>query len=65
MTEPRRAAVIAGLSELGWGQRKFAERLSVTENAVSYWMTGQRKTPGYAVAYVELALKVRRFCRGV
>ena len=65
MTETRREAVAAGLSELGWDQREFAERLAVTENAVSYWMTGQRKTPGYAVAYVELALKGRRFCRGI
>lgn len=43
---------------LFWSQNDLAKRLGVSANTVSAWMTGKRKIPKYAVAYVALATDV-------
>ena len=44
------------LLELGWSQAKFARLLRVRSATVSDWVNGS--APGYAGAYLELALAV-------
>lgn len=51
------------LSELGWSQRELARRLRVHQNTVTQWMRGE--APGYAEAYVMLALSVKRLAEQV
>lgn len=48
------------LAELKWSQADLAQKLSVHRNTVSGWMTGRLPLPGYAIAYLNLALSLER-----
>lgn len=50
----------AALKELGWRGADLARKLDVHPNAVSKWRTGKSPVPGYAAAYLKLALAVKR-----
>ena len=45
------------LAELGWTQSELARRLDIHRNSVSKW---KGDAPGYALAYLELALAIKR-----
>ena len=42
------------LSRIGWKQRVLAEKLEVSPDTVSRWMSGKRKTPKVVILYLEL-----------
>ena len=46
------------LDELGWSRSELAVRLGLSRESVSRW---GEEVPRYAVAYLEMALMVRRF----
>lgn len=60
MTRPE---FVAALKELGWSGAYLAKRLGTTANTVSAWRTGKAPVPGYAAAYLDLALKVKRLAK--
>lgn len=45
------------LRELGWSKKEFSLRTGVHPNTISKWVDG---APGYAMAYVRLAVDVKR-----
>ena len=45
------------IRDLGWSKAELGRRLRVHENTVLNW---RERCPGYAIAYLELALEVRR-----
>jgi transcriptional regulator with XRE-family HTH domain len=49
------------LKALGWTQAHLAERLGVDLATVSRWANGHLPVPKYAVAFLDLALKVKDF----
>ena len=49
------------LLELGWSRAELSRKLGIHKNTVSKW--GNDNVPEYAIAYMELALKVRRFAK--
>lgn len=50
----------AALEELGWTQNSLARRLGTSNTIVSRWATGKAKMHRFAVAYIDLALEVKR-----
>ena len=58
--EDCRRYLTTALRALGWRSKDLARRLEVSVGAVSSWRTGRRPVPGYAIAYLELALKLTR-----
>ena len=57
--DDRRRLFVQALGEIGWRGKELARRLEVAEVTVSAWKTGKRPDPGYALAYLRLALAVR------
>lgn len=57
--------VEAALKALGWSWGELARRLGLHRNAVSKWRTGKVAVPGYAAAYLNLALKVKRLAEEI
>lgn len=49
------------LNGLGWSQARLAKTLDVDIATVSRWANGHLPIPQYAVAYLELAMKVKTF----
>lgn len=45
-------------------QKSFAEKLRVSLGAVSQWLSGKRKVPGYVLAYIEL-YRAHKFMRAM
>ena len=56
--EDRRRYLTTALQALGWHGKDLAERLDLNPITVSSWRTGRRPVPGYAIAYLDLALGV-------
>ena len=54
----RRRLLTTGLRALGWYGKDLAHRLGTSPVTVSSWRTGRRPVPGYALAYLALAVKV-------
>lgn len=55
---PREAAEFRRLLlELGWSRASLARRLGLLPNTVQKWV----RPPRYALAYVRLAVRLRRF----
>jgi len=52
------------LKALGWSQSKLAKQLGLSPNTVSRW-SKSTPTPFYAVAYTNLALKVKKAAEGL
>lgn len=55
----------ATLAGLGWSQRAFADRIDVDPDTVSRWATDKSEMPGAAVAYLNLAVRVRDLLRSL
>lgn len=49
------------LKALGWTQAHLAERLGVDLATVSRWANGHLPVPQYAVAFLDLAIRVKDF----
>jgi len=49
------------LKDLGWTQAQLAERLGVDLATVSRWANGHLPVPQYAVAFLDLAMRVKDF----
>ncbi|MES2055794.1 MAG: helix-turn-helix transcriptional regulator [Pseudomonadota bacterium] len=47
---------IPELETLGWTGAELARRIHVTEETVSRWRNGKRKTPGLLTAYLRLCV---------
>lgn len=45
-------------------QKAFAEKLRVSLGAVSQWLSGKRKVPGYVLAYIDL-YRAHKFMRAM
>ncbi len=54
----RRRFLTDALRALGWYGKDLASRLGTSAGAVSSWRTGRRPVPGYALAYLALAVRV-------
>ncbi len=52
------------LRALGWYGKDLARRLGTSPVTVSSWRTGRRPVPGYALAYVRLALGITEALEG-
>jgi len=48
------------LTELGWSQKLAAERLGVTQGAVSRWVHGARKVPGPVRIIIQWEIRRKR-----
>lgn len=44
------------LRELGWSRAELGRRLALNKNTISHWI----EPKGYAMAYLALALRVKR-----
>ncbi len=60
----RRLLLTDALRALGWYGIDLARRLGTSAGAVSSWRTGRRPVPGYALAYLVLAVKVASALEG-
>ncbi len=60
----RRRLLTTGLQALGWYGKDLARRLGTSAGAVSSWRTGRRPVPGYALAYLALAVKLTSALEG-
>lgn len=49
------------LKTLGWTQAHLAERLGVDLATISRWANGHLPVPKYAVAFLDLAIRVKDF----
>ena len=47
------------LSEMGWTGSELARRLGVDPDTVSRWRRGRIPIPGYASAYLTLAVRAK------
>jgi transcriptional regulator with XRE-family HTH domain len=52
------------LKFLGWSQQTFADRLGVTDETVSRWMTGRQLWPRYAVEYLRICVLAKKILFG-
>ncbi len=62
--EDRRRYLTTALRVLGWHGKTLAGRLGLSPITVSSWRTGRRPVPGYALAYLELALGITAALEG-
>ncbi len=62
--EDRRQRLTTALFVLGWHGTDLARRLELNPATVSSWRTGRRRVPGYALAYLELAVKLTNALEG-
>ncbi len=60
----RRRFLTDALRALGWYVIDLARRLGTSAGAVSSWRTGRRPVPGYALAYLALAVKLTNALEG-
>jgi ribosome-binding protein aMBF1 (putative translation factor) len=52
-------AIIEGLREIGWNQKKLAEQLGVTEPLISRFLNGDHNWTSESVGKIGHALKIR------
>ena len=62
--EDRRQHLTTALQALGWRGIDLARRLGTSPITVSSWRTGRRPVPGYAIAYLVLAVKLTNALEG-
>jgi len=55
----------ACLDVLGWSQAEFARRIDVHPNTVSAWVNDKPSISGPALAYLNLAVAVKRLASDV
>jgi DNA-binding transcriptional regulator YiaG len=51
--------LLDALGTVGWSQAEFSRRLKVHKNTVGDWVAGKYPVPGYAVAFVRVAVAAR------
>ncbi len=60
----RQRLLTDALRALGWYGKDLARRLGTSPITVSSWRTGRRPVPGYAIAYLALAVKLTNALEG-
>ena len=60
----RRRVLTDALRALGWYGKDVSRRLGTSPITVSSWRTGRRPVPGYALAYLALAVKLANALEG-